>query len=497
MRYAAMLAVVMSMCVAFDSASEGIYDQVAPDHIHTGQELDLVIMGTGYFKVELPDGATAYTRDGHFETDREGNLVTKDGYDLDPRITLPSNRTATAVRHDGAVDLFNADSPNAQAVGIIRLARFPNPSGLASHPIRGLYIETHESGPPLDGYPGEDGLGELKQGYLERTFVPLPADIPEPVVDRLAAQSVDAFASDEFQEEEEMLRISLNDEAFVRGPRVLLGEVATIEGAGAEKLADLEITTSPRPGSTNSIQAALVETRIRNSAIAPSDYKISGSKLIRATRLHQEIMGFEIGEDLRSYVLANLPWEPTNANVEVTPPNFDVTVPDGEVTIKWEANPNYKYLGATSFSGSIYVDGVLERTVMGRVNIEAFGDVVVADRDIPRGSIIRPDDLVIEKMSLENKVRGSYTEMDEVVGKVAKTTIFPGNVVTNRKIDTPILVRRHQTVNVISRVGSLVARTQARSRDDGRAGDLITLIDPSTKDTIQGVIQADGSVEIM
>lgn len=311
-----------------------------------------------------------------------------------------------------------------------------------------------------------------------------PADLQPADLEALAA-------------EQPMLRVTLNDEAFIKGPRVLLSEVATIEGAGAEELADLEITTAPRPGSTNRIQSTLIESRIRDATGSSEKYKISGPSLIRATRMSQEILGVQLGDELRTYVLANLPWDPTAATIDITPPNFDVVVPDGDITVEWEENPNYKYLGTTSFRGSIYVDGKFERTVMGRVAIEAYEDVIVADRDIPRGNVIRASDLAVEKMAMSKAVRGTFTDPASVIGKVAKSTIFPGTVITGRKIDTPILVRRHQTVNIVSRIGSLVVRSQARSRDDGREGDLITCIDPTTKDTIQGVVQPNGTVEVL
>lgn len=296
--------------------------------------------------------------------------------------------------------------------------------------------------------------------------------------------------------EENFVRVTLNEEVFVRGPRILLGDLASIEGEGADELAALEITTAPRPGATDRIQAALVETRLRNSRIAPESLELKGPRMIRATTLHKEILGSELGEDLRNFVLAELPWDPVDAVVEITAPTYDVIVPDGDVRIEWKANPNYRYLGTTAFQGSVYVNDLLEKTVSARVSVEAFDDFVVADRDIPRGTIIRADDLALEKLPLTNAVRGAMHDPGEAIGKVAKTTIFPGTVLTNRKVDTPLLVRRHQTVTVISRIGSLVVRTQARSRDDGRIGDLITCIEPDTRETLQGVVTANGTVEV-
>ncbi len=136
----------------------------------TGNELDLAIEGDGFFRVELPNGQMAYTRDGSFQKDSQGRLVNADGYPVAPGITIPEDTTEISVGEDGTVQVFQEGEAEGNEVGVIEIARFSNPAGLKS--LGGnLYQETVTSGDPILGTAGEDGLGEIAQGYLEGSNV--------------------------------------------------------------------------------------------------------------------------------------------------------------------------------------------------------------------------------------------------------------------------------------------------------------------------------------
>lgn len=137
----------------------------------TGNPLDLMIEGDGFFQVRLPDGTIAYTRDGSFKLDAERNLVTSAGYRLEPPIQVPLDATEINIARDGTVSVLLAgDSATVQDVGKIELAKFANPAGLTS---RGgnLFLESPNSGKPLVSQAGLDGLGEISSGFLEMSNV--------------------------------------------------------------------------------------------------------------------------------------------------------------------------------------------------------------------------------------------------------------------------------------------------------------------------------------
>ncbi|MEZ5401131.1 MAG: flagellar basal-body rod protein FlgG [Bryobacteraceae bacterium] len=137
----------------------------------TGNPLDLVIQGRGFFQVRRPTGELAFTRAGNFHLDRDGNLVTADGDPLEPQITLPPEAQSVSVAQDGTVSFLQPGQTAAQLAGQIQLANFTNPAGLNSLG-RNLYAPTDASGEPTVGNPGgQEGLGTLQQGYVEASNV--------------------------------------------------------------------------------------------------------------------------------------------------------------------------------------------------------------------------------------------------------------------------------------------------------------------------------------
>ena len=149
----------------------------------TEKELDVAISGEGFFPIQLPDGRTAYTRDGSFERDDTGQLVTIDGYTVQPGITIPGDATGVSISADGIVEAFLPGATAPTQLGQLRTARFVNKSGLQSLG-ENLFAETASSGAAQVGTPNQDGLGNLMQGYLEMSNVNAVTE----VADLIAAQ---------------------------------------------------------------------------------------------------------------------------------------------------------------------------------------------------------------------------------------------------------------------------------------------------------------------
>ncbi|HXY78135.1 MAG TPA: flagellar basal-body rod protein FlgG [Candidatus Acidoferrales bacterium] len=145
--------------------------QLEGDFTQTGNQLDLAIQGQGFFQVLLPNGETAYTRDGSFHTDASGNLVTQDGDPVQPSVTIPPGATSVTVGSDGTISVTTAGQTAAQQVGSLQLAYFNNPGGLNSVGSN-LFLATTASGDPVIGTPGgSEGLGSIQQGMLEQSNV--------------------------------------------------------------------------------------------------------------------------------------------------------------------------------------------------------------------------------------------------------------------------------------------------------------------------------------
>lgn len=145
---------------------------------NTGGDLDVAIEGPGYIEVTLPSGASAYTRDGSLKRSADGQIVTSDGYAVAPGITIPADAKAIAISPSGEVHAYFSDRTQPELLGQITLAGFTNDKGLEATGSN-LFLESPASGPAFVGNPGDDGLGTLRQGYLEDSSVDAVREITE------------------------------------------------------------------------------------------------------------------------------------------------------------------------------------------------------------------------------------------------------------------------------------------------------------------------------
>jgi flagellar basal-body rod protein FlgG len=168
----------------------------------TGNPLDLMVEGDGFFQVRLPDGTVAYTRDGSFKLDGERNIVTAAGYFLEPPLQVPLDATEISIARDGTVSvMLQGDNATVQDIGRIELTKFPNPAGLRN---RGgnLFLESPASGSPLQATPGTEGIGEIAAGFLEMSNV----ETVEELVNMITAQRAYELNSRSISVADEMLQ---------------------------------------------------------------------------------------------------------------------------------------------------------------------------------------------------------------------------------------------------------------------------------------------------
>lgn len=144
--------------------------------VRTVNPLDLAVEGRGYFRITLPDGEYAYTRDGTFSLSQDGTIVTADGYPLSPDISLPNNAENITVDQSGQVQYTVSGQPTAQVAGQIQLIVFQNENGLAAMG-QNLFTQTTASGDPIVGTPQSSGFGTIRQGYLEESSVNIVTEI--------------------------------------------------------------------------------------------------------------------------------------------------------------------------------------------------------------------------------------------------------------------------------------------------------------------------------
>jgi len=167
----------------------------------TTNPLDVAVKGQGFFQIQMPDGTTGYTRDGSFQVDAQGQLVTNNGYVLQPGIVVPAQAQSVTIGGDGTVTVTLPGQSGAQTIGQIQLANFANPAGLDPKG-QNLYAETSASGTPTSGAPQSNGLGSLAQGFVETSNV----NVVEELVAMIQTQRAYEINSKAIQTSDQMLQ---------------------------------------------------------------------------------------------------------------------------------------------------------------------------------------------------------------------------------------------------------------------------------------------------
>jgi len=180
-------------------ATERIFTQ--GNLTQTGNGLDVAISGNGFFQIQLPDGTTGYTRDGSFQLNSQGQIVTASGYTVSPGITVPSGTQTITISRDGIISAQVSGTSAPTQVGQLQLANFVNVGGLQSQG-ENLYQETASSGSPTTGNPGDSGLGILNQGYTETSNV----NVAEELVNMIQVQRAFELNSRAIQTSDQMLQ---------------------------------------------------------------------------------------------------------------------------------------------------------------------------------------------------------------------------------------------------------------------------------------------------
>ncbi len=167
----------------------------------TSNSKDLAINGDGFFQVLQPDGTAAYTRDGSFQVDNQGQLVTSSGFVIQPAISIPANAQTITVGRDGTVSVTSAGAAAPTQVGALQLTTFINPAGLESKG-ENLYVETGSSGSPSTNTPGSNGAGTISQGYVETSNV----NVVEELVNMIQTQRAYEINSKAITTSDQMLQ---------------------------------------------------------------------------------------------------------------------------------------------------------------------------------------------------------------------------------------------------------------------------------------------------
>ncbi len=172
----------------------------------TGNAMDMAILGRGFFQIQQSDGSISYTRDGTFQIDANGQMVTSQGQFLTPTITVPSDTQSITIGQDGTVSVVTGTNTTPTQIGTVQLADFVNPAGLQPDG-NNLFVETASSGSPITGTPGLTGLGTLESGAVETSNV----NVVEELVNMIETQRAYEMNSKVISTADQMLQYVSNN----------------------------------------------------------------------------------------------------------------------------------------------------------------------------------------------------------------------------------------------------------------------------------------------
>lgn len=296
---------------------------------------------------------------------------------------------------------------------------------------------------------------------------------------------------------EESSPVKIKDEVFVKGPKVYLSDLVEVkEPELMERLATIEVSGAALPGSSKQLTASLVEARLEHAGVDLGELDPDRPSQIRATTMSIEVSPEALAASLREHIELEMPWDPEVTEIDVPLPRQNLMTPEGEMTIEWRASPQYQYVGPANFRGNVMIDGTLYRTVVLRAAVDTYQEIVVAATDIPRGRPVSASQLTMQTVALSLAPEGAVTDMSELEGLVARKTLFPGQPVTTRVVELRRLIKRNQMVPVELSSSAIKIQHQAKAMMDGKEGDVIVCANPVTKEEFQGVVRADGVVEV-
>ena len=290
--------------------------------------------------------------------------------------------------------------------------------------------------------------------------------------------------------------ITLKEEAYIRGPRVTLGEVADVVGENAAALNAVELAPAAPPGDLRRLGSALIQARLKAAGFPAESFEIRGAANVLAKTLQNEITPDVVEQNLRAFIEHQMPWQPENTVINVDVPAQRVVVPDGEVGFEWQPDPEFRYLGTGCIRGAVTVDGEVKRGFVCKVSIEAYDEVLVAAGAIDRGKSLSATDVTVERRALSGLKDTVFHDPSEIEGFIVRHPVGPGQVITKRGLAPQLVIKRNQLVSVETRAGGLQVQTQARAGSDGAAGDLVTCINPNSNQPFQGVVRKDGVVVV-
>ena len=296
----------------------------------------------------------------------------------------------------------------------------------------------------------------------------------------------------------EPILISLHPESTIRGTGIRLGDVADIHGADAalvERLRTIDIGRTPLPGLSRALDLPYIKARLLQSQIDPAALTWDVPPSITVVAASQRIAGSDLVAVAREQVEALRAADAGSLSIQpmVLPP--DLTLPDGTLELKARIRPGTELVGTVPVTVEAWVDGTQVRALSVALKVIPLVELLVAARLIPRGTMLTPEDVRVDRRGLIAGVE-PLREPAAILGQRALRTIAPGELIQPNQLESPPLVRRGDIVTLTVQGPGLTAVTQGEAREDGKAGQVIRVRNRTSGREVYGQVEGERAVRV-
>lgn len=303
------------------------------------------------------------------------------------------------------------------------------------------------------------------------------------------------------QAQETQLLLQIKDVVEIRSEYIRIKDVAsvfTVDEALMEKVENMIVRKAPYPGKSFELRAVDVKACLLRNRIEEDAVELGGSNNTLVTAKSVTVTTKEITQLAQDFVISEMPWDLENVRIEILSSPSDIVLNDGDLTFEvYPASRNY-HIGQVVINVKIFIDGSLKKSIPVSMRVRVFDDVLVATRTLEKEEVIDPSCVSIEKREVSALKGGVITDINDVVGKVAKRRIKAQRVLCDNMLQKALMIKRNELVKVELSMKNLKISSRAIARQDGREGEFITVrnTDSPDKKDFQGLVIGPGLVRV-
>lgn len=293
--------------------------------------------------------------------------------------------------------------------------------------------------------------------------------------------------------------VTIPEESFVSGDKIFLGDIAEITGSSeiVSSLQAIEIRKAPAPGYSVNISRTSLELVLKQKGFAPETLTLDVPQNFKVTGNCQTVNSSDLAEIAISFVKETMPWHEDSVNITLQSlSSNEITLPEGNIEFLPSAPYNMKFIGNVSIPVEIIINGVSVKKVNVSLKIQVFSEVLVATTGISRGDILSPENISLEKREIKNSGDNIFTDPAQIEGRVASVNISRGTVITEKLTESPLMVRNGDLVTIIAVAGQVEVRAMGKSKQNGRFGDIIDVVNTDSGKRLKATVIETGTVLI-